>query len=104
MTIVIVYRLDTNGYPTETCKGTGRNGRGKNIGTGEVIYTAESLVPVIKTAEGLVPVIKTVEGLVPVIKTVEGLVPVIKKNGVKWIIDRDPMSECKEGGWTRRYL
>jgi hypothetical protein len=26
------------------------------------------------------------------------------KNGIKWMIDRDPMSECKEGGWTRRYL
>ncbi len=26
------------------------------------------------------------------------------KNGIKWMIDRDPMSECKEGGWTQRYL
>jgi hypothetical protein len=49
MTIVIVYRLDTNGYPTETYKGTGRNGRGKNIGTGEVRKAVVDTV--IRTAE-----------------------------------------------------
>jgi len=31
------------------CKGTGRNGRGKNIGTGEVSMTAGSVV--LKTAK-----------------------------------------------------
>jgi hypothetical protein len=31
-----------------------------------------------------------------VIKTAE--VTVSTKNGIKWMIDRDPMSECKEGG------
>ncbi len=26
------------------------------------------------------------------------------KNGIELMIDRNPMSECKEGGWTRKYL
>jgi hypothetical protein len=51
MTIVIVYRLDTNVYPTETYKGTGRNGREKNIGTGEVRKAAVDTV--IKAAWGM---------------------------------------------------
>ena len=25
------------------------------------------------------------------------------KNGSKWMTDRDPMSEYREGEWTRRY-
>ena len=44
MTIVIVYRLDTNGYPTVRWKGTGSNGRRKNIGTGTVSMTTEDTV------------------------------------------------------------
>ena len=52
MTIVIVYRLDTNGYTKETCKGTGRNGRRKNIGPGTAIMIAEGMV--IKAAESVV--------------------------------------------------
>jgi len=33
-----------------------------------------------------------------VIKTAE--VTVSTKNGIKWMTDSDPMSECKEGGCT----
>ena len=43
-TIVIVYRLDTNGYLTETCKRTGRNGRRRNIGRSKVSKTVEGTV------------------------------------------------------------
>lgn len=32
------------------------------------------------------------------------VVTVSMKNGIKWMIDRDLMSECKECGWIRRYL
>jgi hypothetical protein len=52
MTIVIVCHLNTNGYITKTCKGTGRNGRRKNIGTGEVSKAAEGKATM--TAGGVV--------------------------------------------------
>ena len=57
MTIVIVYRLDMNGYPTGTCKRTGRNGRRKDIGTKEASKAAEGTER--KTAGGMV--IRTAE-------------------------------------------
>jgi hypothetical protein len=53
-------------------------------GKGTAIETAESVVT--RTAE----------------VTVTGTVA-STKNGIKWT-DEDLMFECKEGGWTRRYL
>ena len=84
MTIVIVYRLDTNGYTTETCKETGRNGRRKNIGTDTVIMIAEGMGIVIAEDEEN----KTAGGMV--IKTVGDT-----KNGIKWMMDWDLMSDSK---------
>jgi hypothetical protein len=53
MTIVIVCHLNTNGYITKTCKGTGRNGRRKNIGTGEVSMTVGDTVNKKAGAKGI---------------------------------------------------
>ncbi len=44
MIIVIVCRQDTKGYPTETYKGTGGGGSGKNIGTGMATRIAGDMV------------------------------------------------------------
>jgi hypothetical protein len=55
------YRLDTNGYPTETCKVTGRNGRRKNIGTGVVSKTAEGTVT--RTVEAMMTEIDMMRGI-----------------------------------------
>ena len=54
-------------------------------GEGTAIETAESVGT--RTAEGTVTEI--------VVST---------KNGIKWMMDRDLIFVCKEGGWTRRYL
>ena len=76
MTIVIGYRLDTNGYPTETYKGTGRNGRRKNIGTGTVIKAV--VVMVIKAVVGTG--IKAVVGMV--IRPAEDMVIITTEGAV----------------------
>jgi len=78
MTIVIIFRVDTNGYPKEMCKETGRNGRRRNIGTGEVR----------KAAVGTG--IKAVEAMV--IRTAESVLTGIvadTKNSVKRMMDWD---------------
>ena len=88
MTIVIVYRLDTNEYTRATCKGTGRNGRRKNIGTGTLIKAVVGTG--IKAMEDMV--IRSVMGTIiratedMVIRTAESVVTgtmVDTKNGVK---------------------
>ena len=68
MTIVIACHPDTNGYTKETCKGTGRNGKRKDIGTREVIVTAAGTV--IK-AEGAMVTMTVVD----------------TNNGIKWMTD-----------------
>jgi hypothetical protein len=50
---------------------------------------------VVKTAENMVT--RNAAGM-------ENKTVVSTKNGIKSMIDRNPMSECKEDGWTRRYL
>ena len=74
------------------CKGTGRNGRRKDIGTGTVIRAVVGTG--IKVPEDMV--IKTTEGMV--IRTAENVVTetvVDTKNGIKWMMDWDLMSDSK---------
>ena len=91
MTIVIVYRLDTNEYTIATCKETGRNGRRKNIGTGTVIKAVVGTG--IKAMEDMVirsvvgTMIRATEGMV--IRTADTMTGTIidTRNGVKWMMD-----------------
>ena len=52
ITFIAMRENDKEGYTTETCKETGKNGKRRNIGTGEVSKAAEGTVRM--TACGMV--------------------------------------------------